>query len=260
VTEEWGLMSMESKAKALLFLVAAAAVAGIVVYAILSGREAEVEIPGTIRARLGAETRVREGYSADPPVETVSPPVGTAQVLSVGHIRSCVGRNESTLISGSLSPRQLINECFVSGRVSNNIFDLAERQELLLGQQLKLTFDAAYAIAEVGFDIYQRGEYTAARAFFEAMVLLNYADAYFRNMVGSSYMAQKDLIAAVDSFNWAIHYDPENGHALLNRGECLYLLGRKEEALQDFRSVLALTDDAWQEVKVRAQWIVEDYY
>lgn len=263
-------MSTESKSKAILFVAAAVALVVIVVYGIFSGRETEIEIPGGFRARIGEETAsiervpkspvARREYMADYTTDTTPSPPSTAQILSVGSIRSCIKQNETTLVQASITPRELVNTCFVSGRVPKQDFDLAERQELLLAKKLKMTFDAAYAVAEVGYELYERGEYVASRIFFEAMVLLNYADAYFNNMVGSSYMAQKDLIVAVDSFNKAIQFDPDNGHALLNRGECLYLLGDKDKALRDFKRVIALQGSEWADSIKRARWILENYY
>lgn len=183
-----------------------------------------------------------------------------SEILSIGTIRKRLKLRKSDLTRGLLSPQQLINNCFVSVPITTEEFAQAKRGELLLAKHLKLTKEAAYDLAEFGYELYKDGEYIGSRIVFEALTLLNDADAYFHNMVGASNMALNKWKEALKNLNYAIKNDPEYVHALLNRGETLLKLDRPTEALTDLKAVIRLDTHPDTPSAIRARWIIQNYY
>jgi hypothetical protein len=183
-----------------------------------------------------------------------------SEILSIGTMRKCLKLRKSDLTRGLLSPQQLINNCFVSVPITTEEFAQAKHGELLLGKQLKLTMEAAYDLAEFGYELYKDGEYIGSRIVFEALTLFNHADAYFHNMVGANSMALKKWEEALKNLNYAIKNDPEHVHALLNRGETLLILDRHAEALTDLKAVIRLDTQSDTPSAKRARWIIQNHY
>jgi len=184
----------------------------------------------------------------------------SAQIKSLGEVMSCLESHKQSIIRGLYTPSALVNLCFVEGEVTTEEFDSAERGDLLLGQQLLLTMEAAYSIAEFGYALYQQEEYIGSKLFFEAMSLLNFHDSYFHNMVGSSQMAMNNFNGAIPSFDQAIQNDPQNVHALLNRAKCLMRLNRMEEAKTDLNKVIEYDQEEGKPSARRSRQLLEEYY
>ncbi len=184
----------------------------------------------------------------------------TARIKSLGEIMSCLDSNKDEIKIGSYTPRTLINLCFVGGEITSDEFNRAERGDLLLGKQLMMTFEVSRSIAEFGYELFLQEEYIGSKLFFEAMILLNPYDSYFHNSVGSSLMSLNRNEEALLSFNMAIQNEEHYVHALLNRAECLILLNRKNEAIDDLNKVIEYDQENGTPSAIRAQWIIDTYY
>ncbi|MCK5028144.1 MAG: hypothetical protein KAR57_00825 [Bacteroidales bacterium] len=183
-----------------------------------------------------------------------------ARTKSLEEVMSCLATHRDEIISGSYIPRALINLCFVDGEITSDEFDRAERGDLLLGKQLMMTFAVSRSIAEFGYELYLQEEYIGSKLFFEALILLNPYDSYFHNAVGSSLMSLNRNEEALLRFNMSIQNEEHYVHALLNRAECLILLNRKNEAIDDLNNVIEYDQEDETPSAIRAQWILNTYY
>lgn len=216
-----------------------------------SGDKWSSEISPALRELMGASGYPSLGDSAGS---------ASTQIKSLGEMMSSLESHKQSIIRGLYTPRALVNLCFVEGEVTTEELDSAERGDLLLGKKLLLTMEAVYSIAEFGSELFEDGEYIGSRLVFEALTLLNYADAYFHTMVGTSNMALNKWKEALKNLNYAIKNDPENVHALLNRGETLLKLDRPTEALTDLKAVIRLDTQPDTPSAKRARWIIQNYY
>ena len=166
-----------------------------------------------------------------------------AEILSVGAIKRCLDLHRSDINRGLFSGRRLINACFVSLPLTSNEFDRAERKQLALAKQLKLTMEAAKPIEFYGYDLYLKDEFIGSRTVFQALALLSAWNPYYHNMVGSNEFQLRRYGSALNSFDRAIEEWPEYTHALLNRGRTLLKLNRPSEALLSLRTVLSVDDE-----------------
>ena len=185
---------------------------------------------------------------------------GRSEILSSEAITMCLKQQRAKLTRGELTARRLINACFVNVPLPSDEFERAERREIALARELKLTMEDAIPIEEYGYDLFSNGDQIGSRTVFEALVLMNPWSSYYHNMVGSNDLVLRRHQEALRSFNRAVEEWPEYTHALLNRAKTLILLGRKSEALKDLRAVIKFDDEPGTPSAKIARGLIRKYY
>lgn len=201
-------------------------------------------------------SKVESANSARQPARPVA-----ATILSPNSIAACVRTKVSQLDSALISARELLNSCFVSGRIPEEDFRRSEQRELALAKKLKLTLDDAQDIAEYGYyELFLEKHYVASRIFFEAMILLNPWNTYYHSMRGEIENSLGNYESALHSYSIAIETDSEDINALLSRGVLLlFKLERKAEARHDFEAASKL-DHIDSQLAKRARRILRNHY
>ncbi|MCK5687662.1 tetratricopeptide repeat protein [Myxococcota bacterium] len=103
-----------------------------------------------------------------------------------------------------------------------------------------MTMEEAYALAQVGYGLYEESRYHDARTMFEGLIVCNPYDAYFHSMLGAVYQQLDMDEEALAEYTIAIDLDEELLHAYVNRAEMHLRNGQFEEALQDLKKAMSL--------------------
>lgn len=112
-------------------------------------------------------------------------------------------------------------------------------------------FDKAFAIDTTDvFPIYAKGvyyqdskDYEAAKAQYKEAILhdKNYVNAYFN--MGYILMQQDSLDKAYRHYDLLTQIDPASAEAYYNRGLCNELMGKKEQAIMDFKQAIVFDSE-----------------
>jgi hypothetical protein len=190
-----------------------------------------VEHDGTVRLAMRTATRqgqvwltrvspeLQELAGVDSPGASEATPAPTAsgpQVRSAGEIRRALDAERPRLVRGQLTAIGLLNHCFLDGEITREELNAIASRERSVAVEVGLTMDAAYAIAEFGYALYEQREFLGAEIFWEAMTLLNDSDAYFHNMHGASLEGLGRLEPARAAYQRAVDLDPNNADARRN--------------------------------------------
>jgi hypothetical protein len=138
------------------------------------------------------------------------------RIRSLAEILQALENERYHLVRGQLDAQALLNLCFVKGRVTDEIIHQVELQGRSLAQEVGLTVELCYAIAEFSYGLYEEGEYLGSKVFWETMILLNPWDAYFFNMLGVSLEGLHRLESALRAYEKALELDPEEASARSN--------------------------------------------
>ena len=123
---------------------------------------------------------------------------------------------------------------------TNDNFEKFRRGEITWGELQGLGLEEAYAIAELGYTLYEQGRMDDAQILYEGLVMANPFDPYFHTMLGAIYGKKNMREQAAAEYTAALSQDPRNVYALVNRGEIHLQLGRIDQALNDFKKALEL--------------------
>ena len=103
--------------------------------------------------------------------------------------------------------------------------------DITLAQLEGVTADEMYAIADIGYDLYEEGKLGEARTIFEGLSAYNPWDPYFHSVLGSILQHQGDCRRAIDRYKKAVELFPEDVSSWTNLGEAmLSLLAEAPEA------------------------------
>ena len=116
-----------------------------------------------------------------------------------------------------------------------------------------MTMEQAYAIAELGYTMYQQGRYGESRTIFEGLVIGNPYDPYFHAMLGATYTKMDMHEEAAQEFSIAIELDPEDINSYVNRGELLLQHGEFEYAMEDLKAAIDLDPEGKNPASTRAR-------
>jgi tetratricopeptide (TPR) repeat protein len=130
---------------------------------------------------------------------------------------------------------------------------MANSDDASTAQQATTTGPEMLERAMVGFQRYEEGNYEDARAIFEELAEQDPAEAYYRTALGAIYLAEDDLDPALEHFHQALHLNPKDSAALVNRGEVHLRLGNIVEAAQDFARAVDLDPENKDPLTMRAR-------
>lgn len=110
-------------------------------------------------------------------------------------------------------------------------------------------------LAMQGFQLYEQGLYSEAKAIFTRLSELDPNQGYFHTALGAVYLAEEDLERAGQHLNRALALDRRDTSALVNRGEVFLRLGKLLEATKDFARVVALDPESKDPLTLRARML-----
>lgn len=147
---------------------------------------------------------------------------------------------------------------YVEPRSALDNFTVENFKKFLFGKitwaQLEgMTMEQAYAIAELGYTMYQQGRYGESRTIFEGLVIGNPYDPYFHAMLGATYTKLDMHEEAAQEFSIAIELDPEDINSYVNRGELLLQHGEFEYAMEDLKAAIDLDPEGKNPASIRAR-------
>ena len=96
----------------------------------------------------------------------------------------------------------------------------------------------AYAVAEAGHRLYQRGRTRDAQTLFEGLAMANPYDAYFQSMLGAVFHAGGDDTSAFSHYDRALELNPEGLYARVNRAQLHLKGGSPENAVNDLEDAI----------------------
>jgi tetratricopeptide (TPR) repeat protein len=82
-----------------------------------------------------------------------------------------------------------------------------------------------------GYSYIQQGVYSTALQFFEALIILDPANAYDQETLGALYLQTGKGLQALDQLDGALKLDAENLQTQLNRAKALFMLGYRRQGL-----------------------------
>lgn len=94
--------------------------------------------------------------------------------------------------------------------------------DITLAQLEGISADEIYAIADLGYDLFEEGKLEDAQKIFEGLNSYNPMDAYFHNVLGSISQKKQEWEQAVGYFNAASQLYSEDVSTWTNLGECLF--------------------------------------
>lgn len=89
----------------------------------------------------------------------------------------------------------------------------------------------------VGFAYIKQGKYDIALTFFEALLSLSQEDPYDLQTIGALYLQMGNNFAALNFLERAIQINPDHHPTLLNRVKALFLLGYRNQALDQAKAL-----------------------
>jgi tetratricopeptide (TPR) repeat protein len=116
-----------------------------------------------------------------------------------------------------------------------------------------MSMEEAYAIADLGYTLFEQGRYDDSQTVYEGLVIGNPYDAYFHTMLGAIYAKKNMHEEAAEEYSIAIELDPKNISALVNRGELLLQHGEFEYAMEDLKKAIDLDPKAENPSGIRAR-------
>lgn len=125
--------------------------------------------------------------------------------------------------------------------------------ELSLAQIMGLSMDQAYAVAELGYNLFNQGKLNEALQIFEGLVVLNPYDGYFHGMVGAIYARKGEADKALEALTHAAGLEPKDPQVFVNRAEIYLNRGSFEEALDDLKVAIELDPDGNNPAVTRAR-------
>ncbi len=109
-----------------------------------------------------------------------------------------------------------------------------------LAQVLGIHAKHVAAILKTGHALFEHNKLEDAKNIFEGMSVLDGSNPYIHGMLGAIYQKQEKYELALEHYNAALRVNPDDIHALTNRGEIALKLGRLQEAASDFKAAMDL--------------------
>ncbi|HEY7162297.1 MAG TPA: hypothetical protein VH815_13610 [Acidobacteriota bacterium] len=112
------------------------------------------------------------------------------------------------------------------------------RGEISARELFALSDQTIQALADHGYMLYENGKYGMAAVVFEALSSLDNLNPEYQKMLGSIYQMEGQYDAAYYRYTMAMRSQPRDIFLLVNRGEVLLKLGRKNEAAEDLKAAV----------------------
>lgn len=91
--------------------------------------------------------------------------------------------------------------------------------DLTLAQLEGISAEDIYAVADMGYDLFEEGKIEDARKIFEGLYTYNPMDPYFHSVLGSIYQRQSQFAEAARHYVSAVQLYPEDVTTWTNLGE-----------------------------------------
>ena len=112
------------------------------------------------------------------------------------------------------------------------------RGEITARELFALNDQTLQALADHGYMLYENGKYGIAAVVFEALSAFDNLNPEYQKMLGSIYQMEGQYDAAYYRYTMAMKSQPRDTFLLVNRGEVLLKLGRKNEAAEDLKAAV----------------------
>jgi len=130
------------------------------------------------------------------------------------------------------------------------------RGEMTLAQVQGISMEQAYAMAEMGYQLFLQGKYKEAQTIFDGLIVLNPYDGYFHSVSGSIWARLGQDDKAINEYSIAINLSPKDSQVLVNRAELLLRKGQFEDALNDLKKAIDLNPEGNNSAVARARALV----
>ena len=112
------------------------------------------------------------------------------------------------------------------------------RGEISSRELFALNDQTIQALADHGYMLYENGKFRKAAVVFEALSAFDNLNPEYQKMLGSIYQLEGHWDAAYYRYTLAMKSQPKDVFLLVNRGEVLLKLGRKNEAAEDLKAAI----------------------
>lgn len=91
--------------------------------------------------------------------------------------------------------------------------------DLTLAQLEGISAEDIYAVADIGYDLFEEGKLEDAKKIFEGLYTYNPMDPYFHTVLGSIYQRESNFAEAASHYATAVELHPEDVTSWTNLGE-----------------------------------------
>lgn len=98
-----------------------------------------------------------------------------------------------------------------------------------------------YSLARLGYFFFYQGKIDQARTVFQGLYAINPLDVYVAKAMGVVELAANNPNGALAAYDVAVRISPEDPAAYAGRGEVNLALGKKAEAIEDFRRAFRIS-------------------
>jgi tetratricopeptide (TPR) repeat protein len=126
----------------------------------------------------------------------------------------------------------------------------------MIGTNIEVDKEQIAALFQAGYRAFEQGRYEEARKILTGVLVLDGANPFVYEILGTIYSREERPEVALACFNKAIELVPTEAFYLVNRAEILLKLGRVEQAAQDLKSAIQLDRDMKDPAANRARLLV----
>lgn len=98
-------------------------------------------------------------------------------------------------------------------------------------------------ITQIAYLKFKMNDHAVAETLFKGLAIIDHTNWYYRSALGAIYQKQQLFEQAIDEYSVSLMFEENEPSTLVNRGECYYSLGRKEEAKKDLEKAASLDKD-----------------
>lgn len=128
--------------------------------------------------------------------------------------------------------------------------------EITIAEFVGLKREQLYAIAQVGYKLYNSGKLEQARDIYRGLVAADPYDSVFHCHLAATHHRLGELDEALAQYTEALRFNIANQEALAGRGEIYLHRARLTEALNDLRAAIELDPESKRATTARARAIL----
>lgn len=137
--------------------------------------------------------------------------------------------------------------------ISPELAERLARGEITLADLIGMNKEKQYEIANVGYQLMNRGKLEEARAIYRGLVAADPFDSVFHCHLGAVHFRLGEIEAAIKEFSSALQFNHSNVDALAGRGEAFLSRGQLAEAISDLRAAVELDPQGERPATLRAR-------
>jgi tetratricopeptide (TPR) repeat protein len=126
----------------------------------------------------------------------------------------------------------------------------------MIGTNVEVDKKQIAALFQTGYHAFEQGRYEEARKILTGLLVLDGANPFVYEILGTIYSREERPEVALACFNKAIELVPTEAFYQVNRAEILLKLGRVEDAAKDLKSAIQLDREMKDPAANRARLLV----